>query len=355
MNNYDVEKLFKLYLKFAIFISILGIFQEVSFLLGFRPGYDWAFFLPKSGNPGTSLIFLRVSSLMPEPSRLAMVLSPAMFIALNNMFLKGKVYLNRSKGLIILLAFFLTFSSVAYLGLIIAALLILYRRGYLDVKKNKIILFPIIASILFIVFFTIYNTVPDIKSRVDASMGLVNKPDQVLKFSTVMDRNASVLILYSNIDTALNSIKKNPLFGSGLGTHADNFDKNYGGLIEQANLSGELTQLRGWGFGVSKDDANSLFVRLLSETGIVGLSMVVWLLLRFLIKRKGPSAAAGGNDSIYNLSVINNGIFLLIVLRLVRFGHYFVDGLFFFAFIYYFTNKEYNRLKAAADDRVAAV
>ncbi|MDD5593825.1 MAG: O-antigen ligase family protein [Candidatus Margulisbacteria bacterium] len=353
-NDYDVEGLFRLYLKFALLVAALGVFQEISYLLNFQPGYDWKWFIPKSGLKGTTLFMFRINSIMPEPSMLAMILAPAVFVVLSNLFSKRKIYLSRLAGAIILAAYFLTFSSVAYLGLIVGSLLILYQKGYLNIKRRKIVLMPVIIAILFIVFYSVYGSIPDIKSRVDAFVALLNKPDQTLNFSTAMDRNASVLILYSNVDTALNSVKKNPLFGSGLGTHADNFDKYYGGLIEQAGQSGELVQLRGWGLGVSKEDANSLFVRLLSETGIIGLSIVIWLLLKFFIKRKDPSAALASDGVIYNLSVINNGIFLLIILRLIRFGHYFVDGLFFFAFIYYFTNKEYSRLAAAPDDRVAA-
>ncbi|MFC1571230.1 O-antigen ligase family protein [Candidatus Margulisiibacteriota bacterium] len=353
MNNYDIEKLFKLYLKFAIIISTLGVFQEVSFLLNFRLGYDWAFFLPKSGNPGTSLFFLRVSSIMPEPSMLAIILTPAAFVVLANLFSKRKIYLSRLAGLVILAAYLLTFSAIGYLGLIFCSLLILYQKGYLNIKKQKVLILPVIIMILFFVFYLAYSSLPGIKSRVDAFRALASQPDQLLNLSVVMDRNASVLILYSNIDAAFNSIRKSPLFGSGLGTHAENFDKYYGRLIDEANISGKLRILRGWGFGISKADANSLFVRLLSETGIVGVLIVLWLLMRYFIKRIDLSSAADSDAAIYNLSIINNGIFLLIVMRLVRFGHYFVDGFFFFVFIYYFSNMQVKARLLAIKERPA--
>ena len=54
------------------------------------------------------------------------------------------------------------------------------------------------------------------------------------------------------------------------------------------------------------------------------------------------------------MAVINNGILVFIALRMIRLGHYFIDGLFFFVFLYYFSSKIYaereKRLLAGRKD-----
>jgi hypothetical protein len=352
VNNYDVEKLFKLYLRVALIIAMLGIFQEISYLLNFVPGYDWQFFIPKAGEVNTTLFLMRISSLSPEPAMLAVLISPAMFIALNNFFLKKGIYFDRFNSAVILLAYALTFSSLAYIGLGLAFILIMYRQGRLNIRSRKIFYLPLVLLLLFLMFYSCYQFIPDFRSRTDAVFALFyNSSAKIYDLNSPMLRNASVFILFSNYEVAFDSLRTSPLIGYGLGSHAAHFDQYFQSFLDSAKRMGSYELLHGWGFGVSKDDANSLILRLVSETGVIGMMIIFWLIGKFFIKRETRAAALFDPG---NLSLINNAILLLILLRLIRFGHYFVDGLFFFAFLYYFSSKEYGRLGLVENDKVVA-
>jgi hypothetical protein len=82
------------------------------------------------------------------------------------------------------------------------------------------------------------------------------------------------------------------------------------------------------------NDANSMFLRLLSETGIWGMAIFFFFLLYFLIKRVSSN---GIND--FYLLAINHGVFILFLIRLLRCGNYISDGFFFFLLMFYFTFK----------------
>ncbi|MFH1846632.1 MAG: hypothetical protein ABH869_03655, partial [Candidatus Omnitrophota bacterium] len=43
MNNYDVNRLFRIYMRIAWIMALIGIFQELSFLVKFEYGYDFRF------------------------------------------------------------------------------------------------------------------------------------------------------------------------------------------------------------------------------------------------------------------------------------------------------------------------
>lgn len=77
------------------------------------------------------------------------------------------------------------------------------------------------------------------------------------------------------------------------------------------------------------EDANSLFLRLRSETGLLGLLLIFIFIFKFHIIRK--------NDKSGYLWIINNGILSMFAIRLLRFGHYFATGFFFFFWLYYFS------------------
>ena len=85
-------------------------------------------------------------------------------------------------------------------------------------------------------------------------------------------------------------------------------------------------------------DANSLFIRLMSETGILGLSLFFIFMFKFLLLKKGYEY-----PDIRDYLLINQGIFILFVVRLLRTGNYFGNGFFLFFFIYYLSHKIVNK------------
>ena len=83
----------------------------------------------------------------------------------------------------------------------------------------------------------------------------------------------------------------------------------------------------------NKADANSMLLRLLSETGLYG----VIIMLSFVIYNIVPRNKSA-NDTNW---LVSNGILVVILVYLMRQGHYFINGFPFFLWLYYYVRK-YN-------------
>jgi len=333
-NNGDVKRLFVIYLKMAFLVALIGIIQQVSFLFDFRWGYDFSYFLPSYWKYVTSAdgTMLRVNSITFEPSGFCVVMMPAFFAAIMALIpfkeKSVKMYVTY-KSLIVIVAMLLSFSSIGYLGMGIATFLIAinYMRSKKYVMISLFIVFIAIATGSFV-----YNGIRDIKGRVNSMLSV---HELLAGDKQLTDFNQSSSALFSNAYVAFKSFTSNPLFGSGLGSHELSYSKYIDDLI------GSNTGLRYFLF-INMADANSLFLRLISETGLIGTIAIFIFMFKFYLKR----------ESVYNnyLWVINNAILINFIMRLVRVGHYFDSGFFFFFWIYYFSktnqithkNNRYN-------------
>src|SRR5690606_6654855 len=130
--------------------------------------------------------------------------------------------------------------------------------------------------------------------------------------------NTSSFTLLNNYLVAIESFKSSPIWGSGLGSHPASFDKY--SLTKKFYLPFE---------DFNKADANSLLLRLLSETGLLGLGLFLFILIRFRC----------GNNHSLNRWIISNGIFVMMIAGLLREGHYFHSGVPFFIFLYIYNYK----------------
>jgi hypothetical protein len=86
------------------------------------------------------------------------------------------------------------------------------------------------------------------------------------------------------------------------------------------------------GFDNNKADANSLLLRLMSETGLMGLLFMVLLVIRCYVRNDGI------DDKHW---IISGSILVLILLYLLRQGNYFLNGFPFFVWLYYYNKKVY--------------
>src|SRR5690606_31260172 len=105
-----------------------------------------------------------------------------------------------------------------------------------------------------------------------------------------------------NYHVTMENLKTNWLFGGGIGSHPIAFDRY--------SLSKKIDV---YGFSSNAADANSMLLRLLSETGLFGTAIFVFILFRFYVSRKD------GEEDVHWL--ISNALLSLIVLNLVRQGH----------------------------------
>ena len=89
LYKFDLKYLFHLYMKGAFWVSVIGIFQVISFFVGFAPGYNFSWIFNKwsltLGGLG-----IRMNSVFSEPAYFAAVVAPAFYIAVYSLIKKKK-------------------------------------------------------------------------------------------------------------------------------------------------------------------------------------------------------------------------------------------------------------------------
>ena len=322
--KFDTQKIFSFYIKGAIIVSYIGFFQFVFFYLSFTPGYNYSWLFNKwgliSGGFG-----IRVNSIFSEPAQCAIVLGPACFVAIYNLIPRNKKYLlTKFQSVLIILVTFLTTSSTGYIGLLFILLFLLYNYG-------KISYFFLGVPFIILVSFLLYNNVPDFKSRIDTSLGLWVDGD-----FRIQNINSSSFIIYNNYHIAQENFLSNPFTGTGLGSHPIAFDK-----YSFTNRS-DIIDLQ-----FNKADGNSLLIRLISETGILGVVFIFVFMRRFYVRRDPFNVDA-------TFWIISNSVLIIIILYLLRQGNYFLNAFPLFMWIYYYARKNHvQRIQTLNDERLA--
>jgi hypothetical protein len=323
VNDCDTKRLFRVYLNIAFVVALIGVIQEVSYFLRFEPGYDFHGWLPKWGIVDSIRgNFLRVNSILPEPSFFCIVMMPAFFASMASLSHNGVKLVSGWKSVIVVISVFLAFSSTGYAGFLCAAILLLvnhYRKRYVAAY----------ALLICLLFYMVYNNIYEVRVRIDDSVNVLRGR------ITLADANPSTNSLFANALVAYNSFKANPAFGSGLGSHKVSYEKYIG------DIRGDNSEYVDM---INREDAASLFLRLASETGLLGILLFFIFIFKFYISRK--------RDPTGYLWIISNAVLAMFLLKLLRMGHYFVDGLFFFLWVYYFAKME---LKKGAEEPCQAL
>ncbi len=313
--DYDLEQLFKWYLKGCYIAALIGVFQFVSFIVGFKPGYNFSWILNKWGFITGGNFGLRVNSIFAEPTHLGAVLSAAFFISVYNIIRNQTYGLSRFQSITIIVVYLLSFSGLGQVGVFLTFIFLAINFGLI---RYIIILIPIVI----ISFNFLYNNVSEFKERLDSTVGLFINEEEFELGKT----HGSSFILYNNYTVATENFKTNFLFGTGVGSHPTAFDR--------FSIAKEIKQ---WGFNLNSADANSMFLRLMSETGLFGLGIFLIIIIKCYVKRDP-------NFISYHW-LISNSILIMILLNLFRQGHYFLNGFPFFVILYYFNSVSYINFK----------
>lgn len=311
INHYDIKGLFKIYLRLAFIVALIGIIQEVSYVFKFKPGYDFRGILPVWDiSLVNDLNLIRVSSILPEAFFFCIVMVPAFFVSIISFLKNSFQFQSKFNSVVIIVSFFLTFSVIGYFGAFFAVILLLYNNR----KIRYIVVCAVI--ILGLAHFS-YNKVGIMKIKIDNLFGVIEGREK-LEYA-----NISVYAFFSNALVAYNSFKDNPFFGHGLGSHPESYAK----YVLREKLIPASAEIDAG--NICKGDAGSLFIRLLSETGLFGILIFFgFIVIYYLPKWK---------DQTGYLWIINNAALSLFFLKILRGGNYFVDGFFFFFWLYYFS------------------
>ena len=210
-------------------------------------------------------------------------------------------------------------SATGYIGILISLIIIAIR--------NKIynIFLGLIPSL--IILFVLYNNVSEFKIRVDAALELNKSIENNIRKDIA---NTSTFTLYDNYVVTYKNFIKNPLIGSGIGSHEFAFN--------EFSLTKKYFNLNVFANNIK--DANSLFLRIVSETGLLG-----FIFLLFIVS-KGVVTLNILNKVEYIVSI---SLLLIILLSLIRQGNYFLNGL-PLIFILFYYNKNRPIIKKVFED-----
>lgn len=321
--EFNITKIFEWYCWCCWVLVLVALIQISSFIIGFEAGYNFSWLLNKWGFVHGGLIGFRVNSLLSEPTYLATALAPAIYVSTKNLISKSNYIFNKYQSIAILAVCVLTTSSVGFLGILISILLAT------ETIRLRYLLIGLFISILS--FTVAYNNVKDFKSRVDAALGLWLDNDFRLS-----NTNNSSFVLYNNLHVAQENLKKFPIFGSGIGSHETAF-KRY-------TLTKSIIQ---YDFEFNVKDGNSLFIRLCTETGLLGVFFILFFIFKGFIYKIDKQ-----NDNHKIRKNISHALFVLLVLVLIRQGNYMLNGLPLLFMLYYFNGAQFKNdmLNEISDD-----
>ncbi len=317
--NCNVKLLFKWYLKGSFIMAIIACIQYVSFLIGFNAGFNYLWLFNKWTLALGGTLGIRINGFFAEPTYLASSLSAAFFISIYNLLRKEKFIISKFESIVLIIAYILSFSGIAQLGILISIILLLINFGLI---RYLIIMIPIFI----LLFNVLYANVFEFRDRYDSTLQLFS--GQTFKLGKT---HGSSFILYNNAIVTYEHLKTNFLFGGGLGSHPIAFNK--------------YSIAKDWkvkGFNNNSADASSMLLRLLSETGVIGALLFIVFIFKCYVKYN-PFYSS------YHW-LISNSILVMILLNLFRQGNYILLGFPFFVLLYYYNYidfKNQNTLQAS--------
>lgn len=296
----NINEYIDLYKRAAIFTSFVAIFQFIASLLGLNSlsNMQW---LVKSQQQTTGG---RAAAFLNEPSVCALVLFPIFFLGLYKLIGKNRKFLEKRistwETLVVFMGFASTVSSSGFIGAAIAVLIIAFEYGF---KLKQLVIF----FLVFVLFGYLYNNVSFVNERIGDTLDVINGSKNLSL------ANVSTQTLILNKDIAFDSFKYSHGLGSGLGSHPISYAKYINGY--------NAVYL----YHLNQEDANSMFLRIISELGVLGIGIYILFLFGYRIKK--------GERSIYK--IISLMCLGYILMRMTRFGHYFDCGYFMFISLYY--------------------
>lgn len=312
-RNYvpDLDKLWDKYIRFCVFLSYFGFIQ---FLIYILTNVDLAFFISLIDYAPQQSYRLR--SYFLEPGYFATFIIPAVSYC----FLQKNYWKQHKRRVIILVtALLLTFATIGYF---VMFFFLIYQYRKIILKYCYVLIVPIIIFVLFILNYSTESQGMDSswKAMVAKTSESINAfSDFEPEYFEVL--NLSSYALLTNLWVANEAPCR--LTGTGLGTHEINYEMEY-----QSNF---------FQYGLNQTDAYSLFTRLYSEFGVIGIFLVIYLLFKYR-NTNNP---------------INIAILIVFISYFIRGGHYFIYGVVFYAYLFYYTSSiTINRMEVYNKKRI---
>jgi hypothetical protein len=312
LKSIGIKEAIYLYLNICFYVCLFGLIQILIYIytnLNINP-------LSLMGGYLIPDLVPRINSIFAEPSSFGFFCYLAVAILVFDN--RKQIVINKLKKVVIWTAFIASGSASAYVFLIILLIIKIWKfniRNYLYI------------SALLLVLVYMYFTSNGVQSRFDQvyQMGYgilfadIEKMDY--QFGT------SALALYNNFIVAVNSIKSSLVLGSGIGNHSMAY--------QEYIIFSMLPDV-----GLNMEDANSMYLRIVSETGLVGIIGFMYFVLRHYSKSRFKITE---ESSWYIL--INHLSLYAMLGYMLRFGSYY-ESLFIFYFLVFFrSNKEFRTIR----------
>lgn len=314
IDGYSSKRIFTVYWKAAFVMSVIGILEIVLSIANISITEIFPYLFVNHFYEDKIIWRIpRIASICNEPSFLGYFLAPAMFLILYSVFEKENHYIEfdgkikKIEAFCIFLVYLMTFSTVAYMGIVIAFSLIFMQQK----KLLKKVALPFISVACMI---SLYVSVPDFKMRIDDTYNAF--------FSDYFDSrniNLSTFTYYANSRVAIKSVAETYGCGSGLGSYKYQFDKFNIGSWNNSNLN------------LNREDGNSMLYRIPVELGLPGL-FVVFLFLYFCFPKFSKT------KKIYAMSILT-----LLIMTMIRMGNYTYGGIWLYIALYLKLYREDKR------------
>jgi hypothetical protein len=247
----------------------------------------------------------RLQSVFLEPSHYTMVCIPALYYFACHWLVHRKY---GRQVVVMLLAFAFSVSALGVLGIAFGLFLILSRYRFWKLAAPLLI-----AGFIGIVCLAS----SEFRLRVVDTVVAIQKSD-------VEGSNLSTFALMANLFVTTRVFEDNPIFGHGLGSHPMShayYLEEIPGIQSFIDVDAER---------LNATDAASLFLRSLSELGLVGVIGILTFIWYFHVPGHGPHAQ------------ISDAIFIYFFLKLLRSGIYFGPEQFFFILVYILNFRHYK-------------
>jgi hypothetical protein len=298
---------------------VATVFQQPRFFdLSFTNdiwGAQWYRF----GQEGT---LVRAQGIFAEPSALAVYIGIAGGLAVVRLGLVGSKWRDQVRLFVpawvaasVLVSIVLSFSSVAYVALF---------AGYLGALATRIRFR--LRSILLLVFGGAAAAAILVVAALQAGDALRDRFLDLAVFSQLgnagdagaVDRNTnlSVQVLFLNAYVTLENLIANPWLGAGVGAHPFAYE----------SFEPELPLPARTGMGINAMDANSLFLRLLSETGILGTLLFTAAVLAAWYRTRKVVLAQDGDANLPLKAIaigVNGGLIGVFAAKMLRAPNYY--------------------------------
>ncbi len=307
-EKFDFYEIFRKYTVCCKVVLVIGFIQVLLFSLRLESLYFAALPYLKVTN-----INARMQSVTLEPSFLSFVFVPVLFISFYNLFYNQTLFFNKKWSIAFVIGYVLTFSAIGYVSFMMI-LLLLYFQNF-TLRKLSYVFFVFFG--ISVLAYVAYENLEEIKRRVDDTYFGIT--EGIIANEGYTKVNLSTYGLLSNGYVTKRSLEDRPLTGAGLGNYSVIYDKYLPSRLKEY-------------YELSKEEASSLGLRLLGETGLIGFLTFCFFILKFRIK----SNSHFSQDDKF-LWLFNSSIFVLAIVLLLRSGDYSANGRILFFLIYYYT------------------